>query len=273
MQQVKLQNLSKTEKTNSVFTEYDVFNGEIENTMQSLETGDCWLLSGVNSLNTTPWGKKIIKDALRPDGEGGAIVTLKGANSDKKEYRVTIADLDKALSSGKYSVGDDDMLAIEIAIEKYAKAQVAAGKLNKDPDDVLTGAIDRNVLYLLSGRPTHDFHPKDKNIDKTLDKMELNPRKYAAYCGFKEDSENLYNNHAYSIAEIKKDKNGQKVVVLINPQDSTNGMTVPYSEFRENLNILFVLDDPKNPDKDLKSEIDELDEQIEALKKEEENIK
>lgn len=261
--------MTKIDKPNSVFSEYDIFNGEIEATMQSLETGDCWLLSGVNALNTTNWGKKIIKNALRPDGEGGAIVTLKGADSKQKEYRVTIADLDKALANGKYSVGDDDMLAIEIAVEKYAKAQIAAGKLNKKPEDVLTGSIDRNIFYLLSGTPSHDFHKNDKNMDSALDKIRLNPGKYSAYCGFKEDSEYLEKNHAYAIKEIKQDKNGNKFVLLINSQDSTDPEIVPYDEFRSNLNILFVLDDPANPDNELKSEVDILSEEIEALKKQE----
>lgn len=262
-----LQNISKTDKTNSVFSEYDIFNGEIEPTMQSLETGDCWLLSGVNALNTTKWGRKIIKNALRPDGEGGVIVTLKGADNIQKEYRVTLSEIDKALLSGKYSVGDDDMLAIEVAVEKYAKKQIADGKLNKDAETVLNGGIDRNMMYLLSGKPTHDFHQKDKNIDAALDKIAENPRKYSAYCGFLEGSENLSGNHAYTIKEIKKDIQGNKVVVLINPQDSFTPEIVPYDEFRKNIRLLSVLDNPLNPDETLKSEIDLLDEQIEALKK------
>lgn len=259
------------EKTNSVFSEYDMMNGEIETTMQSTETGDCWLLTGVNALNTTKWGKQIIKNSLKPDGEGGAIVTLKGAEGSQKEFRVTIADMEKALGSSKYSIGDDDMLAIELAVEKYAKKQVAAGKLKKDPNAVLNGGIDRNMMYLLSGVPTHDFGKDDKNTDNALDLIMKNPQKYAVYCGFQEDSENLDANHAYTIKEIKKDLKGNKVVVLINPQNSSETETVPYDEFRPNLRILTVLDDPKNPDSGMKSEIDYLNDEIEALKKSEEN--
>ena len=237
--------------------------------MQSLVIGDCWLLSGVNALNTTKWGKKIIKGALRPDGEGGVIVTLKGADGTQKEYRVTLAEIDRAFESDRYSVGDDDMLALELAVEKYAKKQIAEGKLDKNPETVLDGGIGRNMMYLLSGTPTHDFHQKDPYIDSALDKILNNPHKYCAYCSFKENTEHLTLNHAYSIKEIKKDSNGNKVVVLINPQDSLEPETVPYEEFRSNLQLLVIQDDPKNPDETLKSEIDFIDEQLEILKKEE----
>lgn len=259
----------KTDKKNSVFSEYDMMNGEIEPTMQSMITGDCWLLTGVNALNTTKWGKQIIKDALRPDGEGGAIVTLKGAEGDQKEFRITIGEMEKALGSDKYSLGDDDMLALELAVEKYAKKQVAEGKLKKDADKVLSGGINENMINLLSGAPTHNFWKKDKSMDNALDLIMNNPHKYAAYCGFLEDTENVVANHAYAVKEIKKDIKGNKVVVLINPQNAAHTETVPYDEFRPNLRLLTVLDDPKNPDKNMKSDMDLLEEEIAALKKEE----
>ncbi len=253
-----------------MFSEYDIFNGEIEPTMQSLVIGDCWLLSGVNALNTTKWGKKIIKGALRPDGEGGVIVTLKGADGPQKEYRVTLAEIDRAFESDRYSVGDDDMLALELAVEKYAKKQIAEGKLDKNPETVLDGGIGRNMMYLLSGVKTHDFHQKDPYIDSALEKMLSNPQQYSAYCGFNDDSQNLTKNHAYAIKEIKQDKNGNKFVVLINPQYSQEPETVPYDEFRSNLRLLVVLDNPQNPDSGLKSEVDVLGEEIEAMKRQEE---
>lgn len=265
-----LQNPQKVEKPNSVFAAYDIFDGEIEPTMQSMVIGDCWLLSGVNALNTTKWGKKIIKDALRPDGEGGVIVTLKGADSSQKEYRITLAEIDKAFASDRYSLGDDDMLAIELAVEKYARKHVAEGKLDKNPQTVLDGGIGRNMMYLLSGAKTHDFHPKDPYMDSALDKIFNNPHQYSAYCGFKEDSENLTKNHAYAIKEIKQDKNGNKFAVLINPQDALTPEIVPYEEFRANLRLLVVQDNPQNPDAELKSEVDVLSEEIEALKRQEE---
>lgn len=53
------------------------FDGKIGSTMQSFETGDCWILTDVNSLNTTEWGKKMIKEAIKPHEKDGVVVTLK----------------------------------------------------------------------------------------------------------------------------------------------------------------------------------------------------
>lgn len=262
---------SKIEKQNSVFTEYDTLNGEIEPTMQSLETGDCWLLAGVNSLNTTSWGKLIIKDALRPDGEGGAYVMLKGAQGEQKEFHVSIGDLDRALESDKYSVGDDDMLAIELAVEKYAKKLVASGMLDKDINNVLNGGIDRNMIYLLSGVQTHNFVRKDENMDKALALIQQNPGKYAVICAFQNDTENLECHHAYTLKEIKIDFNGNKVAVLINPQNSMQTKNVAYEEFRSNLRMMNVLDDPANPDPAMKSQLDLINEELARLKSGEES--
>ena len=56
-------------------------NGEIENTEQG-DAGDCWLLTHINGLRDTKWGKKLIKNAIKPDGAGGAVITFKGAKGE-----------------------------------------------------------------------------------------------------------------------------------------------------------------------------------------------
>ena len=51
-------------------------DGQIDNTMQGL-TGDCWVLSAINSLNSTQKGKELIKETLQY-GEYGTFVNFKG---------------------------------------------------------------------------------------------------------------------------------------------------------------------------------------------------
>ena len=50
-------------------------NGQIEATKQG-RSGDCWLLSDINSMSQTEWGKQAISDAVKSDGAGGANVDV-----------------------------------------------------------------------------------------------------------------------------------------------------------------------------------------------------
>ena len=52
-------------------------DGKIGKTKQGL-TGDCWVLSAINSVNSTQKGKELIKEALEYS-ENGTYVNLKGA--------------------------------------------------------------------------------------------------------------------------------------------------------------------------------------------------
>lgn len=108
------------------------FNGMIEPTKQGENAIDCWLLSGLNALNQISWGKKAIKDAIRPDGEGRVYITFIGSPIEQKTFHVTVEDLYNASQSDKYSKGDDDVLAIEVATEKLFKImhQNKIGKIN-----------------------------------------------------------------------------------------------------------------------------------------------
>lgn len=232
------------------------FDGKIGSTMQSFETGDCWILTGVNSLNTTKWGKYIIKNAIRPDGKGGAAVTLKGAKKENKEFHITANEILASEKNEKYSVGDDDMLAIELAVEKYAKELISTGKLDKSENDAITGGIDVSSMELLTGAKVHKFPEKDRFMDKVLDKIFDNPGDYAIYCSFIENNDDMYKNHAYTLKKIGIDLDGNKSAILINPWDSSQEIEIPYEKFRTNLKYLAVSEDPDYPDKDLKSEFE-----------------
>lgn len=232
------------------------FDGRIGSTMQSFETGDCWLLTGVNSLNSTKWGKEIIKNAINSDGKGGAVVTLKGAKKENKEFHITVNDVIAAKINEKYSAGDDDMLVIELAVEKYAKELITSGKLDKPEDVAITGGIGISSVELLTGSKTHKFPEKDRFMDKALEKIYDNPGDYAVYCSFIDNKDDMYNNHAYTIKKIGIDLDGNKSAILINPWDSSEEIVIPYDKFRANLKYLAVNEDPKHPDKDLKSEFE-----------------
>ena len=112
------------------------FNEKIEPTKQSKKQGDCWLLSDINALNQTDWGKQVIKNAIVPDKDGsnGVTVKFKGSPSPQKNFHISAEEIQKAKNSGEYSSGDDDMMAFELATEKLAVKLVKEGKAERIAD-------------------------------------------------------------------------------------------------------------------------------------------
>ena len=164
------------------------FNRQIENTFQSKTQGDCWLLSDVNALNQTDWGKNIIRNAIIPDNNGGVIIRFPGSPIEQKDFQITAQEIQTAKQSGHYSKGDDDMIALELATEKVAKEVVARGigRRVEDFDEVighksyLTNILLNektyeylNISKLLTGRDdvVAEFRnglPKSENINRKL---------------------------------------------------------------------------------------------------------
>ena len=232
------------------------FDGKINPTMQSFNTGDCWILAGVNSLNQTDWGRQIIKNSIKPDGKGGAVVTLKGAQGSQKAFHITAADMKKAEQNDKYSAGDNDMTAIELAVEKYAELKAKEGKLDKAQDELIDGALKVSMQELMTGKRPHYFRFGDTKLDEIFKKIEQNPGEYSIYTSFLEDSPPMYKEHAFTLKSIEKDKNGNKIVTLINPWDSSQTVTVPFEKYKYNMQWMLLSENPAAPDESLDSTYD-----------------
>ena len=91
-------------------------NGKVDESFKQGNIGDCWLLASINSIAATPKGAKILNDSLKVNDDGSIDVTFKGLNLT---YNVSADELKE--KKGKYSIGDIDVRAIEIAAEKYFK--------------------------------------------------------------------------------------------------------------------------------------------------------
>ncbi len=89
-------------------------NGEIEFSIQSKKTGDCWLLAAVNSLSYSDKGSKIIRDSIKFNDDGTYSVYFKGVNA---EVIISENKLREAEATGLYSEGDDDVLLMEIGMD------------------------------------------------------------------------------------------------------------------------------------------------------------
>ena len=91
-------------------------NGKVDESFKQGNIGDCWLLASINSIAATPKGAKILNDSLKVNDDGSIDVTFKGLNLT---YNVSADELKE--KKGKYSTGNIDVRAIEIAAEKYFK--------------------------------------------------------------------------------------------------------------------------------------------------------
>lgn len=95
-------------------------NKAIESSKQG-KLGDCYFLAQINALAGTDFGKKAIKNSIKDNKNGTYTVSLKGAN---KKYTISKQEILYAKSltqdgSKVYAQGDDDVVLLEIAFEKY----------------------------------------------------------------------------------------------------------------------------------------------------------
>ena len=107
-------------------------NGKIdENVIQGRDTGDCWLIAGINAINATDKGKQIIRNSIIPNQDGTVTVNFAGYG---KSYTITQDEINKYDTDlnihDKYSNGDNDMLVLELAMDKL---------IEENPDLMKTG--------------------------------------------------------------------------------------------------------------------------------------
>ena len=253
------------------------FNRTIENTFQSDTQGDCWLLSDINAMRLTPWGRQTIHDALVPDDKGGIKVKLPGSPLPQKNFYISPQEIANAKASGHYSTGDDDMIALELATEKLSKQMVAKGIARRvdDFDEVIgypsyhtnieinKDKIDNKYLsisYLLTGRERVevDFLEHGKKAGNILKYIAQNPQKVAGVCTFnhfkdlfgaRDKNDPVHGNHAYAIKKIIYGKEA----VVIDPYHSDKTITIPWEKFVEDLETVYIATDSNDTHKKLKT--------------------
>lgn len=147
----------KTERKRMLVNKAD---GKIDDFTQG-SIGDCWLLSVINGLKRHPKGKEILEKSLFVDKDNNVTVTLQGP---KKQYTFTKELIDNVLNKSDYyySTGDRDVLAIEMAVEKFKTetAQKSSKRVTNmynyyipplQEDMPLDGGHVYNSLHLLTG--------------------------------------------------------------------------------------------------------------------------
>ena len=226
-------------------------NGIIEEFQQG-KLDDCYILNELQGLSQTSWGKDAVKNAVIPDGKGGAIVVFKGALGDNKTFPISKEEIETAQRNRWAAAGDPDVASIELAIKKY---------LDLKPSDNLQISNLTNSKYcgenqvetlttLLIGQqrdnvmwPIKDYNNEGKfkaNISDGLDIV----KKYSKEClftaGFKKDySDKIASGHAYTIKGITEE-NGKEYITLINPWNSNEEIKMLRKDFEKKANCIIA---------------------------------
>lgn len=198
-------------------------NGKVEAFSQGDE-GDCWLLSGIDSVSRV--NQSAIKELLSEDKDGNIVVTFKGNN---KKYVVTQQEIFE--SKGRLSTGDDDVRAIELATEKYRK-ELIAKKANMpftdhaiDQSDPLKGGTGSEAYKLLTGK---DSEIADDN-KKFIENLQQKPNAKASVVTFKADIGSMKAQHIFTVVGADNE-----YVSIVNPWETKKIIKVRKDEFLNN---------------------------------------
>lgn len=240
-------------------------NGEIEGFHQA-DSGDCWFLSGVMSLNSSPEGKEIIKNAIKYDPETGKYsVTFYGGVEGNGIFKswcqevntieFTKEELFDLMATGLYSkiqkspdgTLDWDLFLLEVATKILREEQGVTTYLNfaeyfgTDGDPYLYMGSQDELISYLTGIDLGIVWGGDRSKDTTYYGVSKKYRQglhqlvneLINQCLI--DSDGTIHNyafyfstsgHAYAITRVTGDK-----VYFIDPYDSSKEYYTTWSSF------------------------------------------
>ena len=266
-----------------------IINGKISNTKSGVNGS--WIQSGLKSLSATRQGKELIKNSIRKNEDKSVTVRFNGIN---KEYTITKKELKDASRSyvtykskdggtvtgfkKKFSKGDGDVLAFEVAFEKYCK-DVNSGNIAPDKnlpatmqtlsdtgDLLFTNGNTNQLYYLLTGKSGEQLNPNNEandNIDTIYSKCGLarfkesfnSPKNYAVEIKLKhpKDKEKVKLRDKKRVIHIINENNkftvismDDKYVTIANSEKTKEQITIPYSVLNKYISEVNYIDLNKN---------------------------
>lgn len=224
-------------------------NGVIDEFTQG-KTGDCWLLAGLKSLAGTKKGADIIKKSISQDEKGIVTVRLNGLNEVYKFSPEEIYNAQK-----KKSVGDADVTAFELAMEKHRlkllKEKDLTKKSNKNHDitkstgggtfdkplnggaavELYAALVDKkSVVSIINPKIVDKDLNEDMYLNKALNFKQQSQENIVMTTSFIESKNNVLSKHEYSVENVSNGK-----VVLSNPHNSYNKIVISRKDFIENV--------------------------------------
>ena len=246
-------------------------DGEIDASMQAAHTGDCSLLSALNSISHSgEAGQKVINDAFDiNEKENKITVNLPGFNSS---YTYKLNDLQRLYGTISYSTGDVEAYFLERAIND-ALDDVKSGKIKlsknapawcKQPEKInkgrgiANGVEPEQVFYALTGLECNNRMETannktqswfDKNSQKEgvsivasrLSKKGESTQGASTSLRIKDafgKSSEILKGHAYAVKDVSTKTNGEKVVTVIDPYDSSREIIMDEATFMDTFNVI-----------------------------------
>ncbi len=257
-------------------------NGLIDRDFEQGNVGSCWLLSSIKSLASNPQIAQMLNANITIDEEGNTHVKLLGPN---KTYIVTREEL---LSHSDYSMGDYDIRAIEIAVNKYLleeRKEDVDGGTQFDAMNILLGNSITTITTagytnLLEIKNNNKFEKalNEKIIEKLPELVEHKNLVFSMGLGLcvseniegeiigENRSTTLSIRHGYGVVDIDKD-----YIYISNPHDSKKTIKVLLKDIIDGGGTL-TISEPKDSNilKDivLESLSEYINGQIEQLKDE-----
>lgn len=215
-------------------------DGVIQGGAQGRTAGDCWLLSQMNSMAQTKWGKEAFKNAITKEDDGSFTVHFKGVN---KDIKISQKEFEKAQKDSYYSNGDADALLYELATEKHFKET----GLNNGTIKGNSLAGEDSLQYLMTGVKGREFTKNHKNYEQQVemvlmamaDDPEGNNGFSTTYISKDNSPESTGDiSHAVSVkGVIKNDKGKIKEVVIVDPYKPNEPFTKSYGQFLSEMEV------------------------------------
>ena len=215
-------------------------NGKLDGTFKQGNTGDCWLLSGLQALSMSKEGRALLDRSVSVDAQGNATVTLGNVG---KTYKISARDLK---CSNELSTGDTDFRALEIAVDRYFREVVPDGDADID------GNTSSKAFEVLVGSDNISSAYNPKSLATMLDDVQargmegragvtgisgrIDPSDIVA-TNEKGERVKMYNGHAYTFKNA--DAN---YVYLINPHDSSSTIKVSREQYLSKFSVLSIVD-------------------------------
>ena len=191
----------------------------------SQKTNKSASLAVISAYANSKHGQERMKEIIHKDSNGNIIINLQGQQYPIDKYAIATAK-----ATGYYSEGDDDVIALELAVERYHSRQFAGDNISST--DLYTGMeriyYSSEMISILEGKAPKIVQCSDNELESTIEELYNNPDMYMA-TGCISDG---YQQDNCTIKRIEKNEFGEYIIVITRPEDTSIEIKYTIENFR-----------------------------------------